>query len=324
MPDLFRCAIVCPVHKKGKRCDPQNKRPVSLTVVASKLLESVLCTAIYENANRQGLLHDAQYAYRPGLSATLQLIDTQFEWARLMKDGKCFDAIYFDFKSAFETVTHHKLIELLPSYGVGPRLVAWIADYLSRRTFRVRVNSSLSRERCVSSGCPQGTCIGPLMFLLYIDSIKLIVPPDLGMRVYADDVKFFRQVDTGEQNRSFEETLVRFEKWCSNLDLKLSVGKCVVLHFGQRNQKHTYYINGQALTAVSDVKDLGVFTSTNLRYSAHTIDVVRRTSIRANHILRSFIIKSPSLYITLFRIYTMPILLYSGVAPQSTERQGND
>ena len=311
VPELFRVAIVCPVHKKGKRTEPCNKRPVSLTVVASKLLESVLCSSIYVNANCQNLLHDRQFAYRPGKSAPLQLLTTQFEWASMLNDGKNFDAVYFDFKSAFEMVTHDKLIALLPSYGVGSRLVNWIRDYLQCRSFRVRVNGSLSSSCPISSGCPQGTCIGPLMFLLYIDSLKTVMPENVHFMVYADDIRIYCEVDSSSRISCLDVALLAFGNWCESLDLKLSVEKCMVLHFGSSNPRRSYSLYGSPIPSTTSIRDLGVLTCNNLKYSAHTVEISKRSAQRSNFLLRSFCIPDPELYMRLFRIYVSPIIMYA-------------
>jgi hypothetical protein len=167
------------VHKRGEKSEPRNKRPVSLTSVPCKLLEKVIATEIYVNAHAQGLIYKEQFAYRPSHSTVLQLLETQNDWALLINEGKPVDAVYFDFKSAFETTTHAKLLAILPRYGVGPKIVRWIEAFLRDRVFRVRVNDRLSADAQVTSGCPQGTILGPLMYILYTDSLKYITPKEI-------------------------------------------------------------------------------------------------------------------------------------------------
>lgn len=311
VPEKFRVAVVCPVHKKGSHTDPANKRPISLTVVPSKILESIISRAIYTNASSQGLISSAQFAYRPGLSATLQLLETQFDWAKELNNNHCFDAIFFDLQSAFERVTHAKLIALLPSFGIGTILVQWITDFLSDRTFRVRVNEHYSDTTKVTSGCPQGTILGPLMFILYINSLEYILPPTISTKVYADDIKIYARADTESQRSLLQQTLNDFSQWCTALDLKLSVEKCAVLHFGHRNAHRTYAIYNQTIQSDTTVKDLGVVTLTSLKYSDHVNGVTLRASRRANWILRAFSLTDPALYIKLFTIYVEPMITYA-------------
>lgn len=313
VPDKFRTAIVCPVHKKGPKTEPTNKRPVSLTVVACKLLESIICKAIYENADKQGLLTNAQYAYRPGRSTTLQLLlDTQFDWAEHFNRSSRFDVVYLDFKSAFERVTHSKLLKILPNFGVGDLLVKWISDFLRDRTFRVRVNGKYSNTARATSGCPQGTILGPLMYILYINSIMYIFPPSISVKIYADDVKIYSKADSSVERSTLQRALDNFAEWTADLDLLLTIEKCAVLHFGHGNPRHVYTIGGSPLRNVDTMRDLGVITSTKLKYTEHVTDVVLRATRRANWILRSFVLTDPAIYAKLFLTYVEPIMTYAG------------
>lgn len=130
----------------------------------------------------------------------------------MLNDSTCFDVIYFDFKNAFETVTHDKLLTVLPACGVGPSIVAWIEASLSGRRFRVKVRCAISAECEASSGCPQGTCMGPLMYLLYIDPLKNIIPHDVGYKVYVNDIKILGRADSEDNIANLRLMLRRFKK----------------------------------------------------------------------------------------------------------------
>lgn len=311
VPDLFRCAIVCPVHKRGDKSDPKNKRPVSLTSVPCKLFEKVIAEQIYKNANSQGLISREQFAYRPGHSTVLQLLEAQNDWSLMLNNGVPFDCVYFDFKSAFETTTHSKLLKILPQYGVGPRLVNWVRAFLTARVFKVRVNDTLSSPAHVTSGCPQGTILGPLMYILYTDSLKYIIPQAVQVKIYADDVKMYTAVDNAKNMVSLQETLDKFLEWSNRLDLKLSINKCAVLHFGHNNSRHTYALGSEQLAVKASIKDLGILTTNTLSYTPHILEVVASASRRINWIMRSFVIKEPSLYVRLYKQYVLPVILYA-------------
>lgn len=126
----------------------------------------------------------------------------------------------------------------------------------------MQVNGALSTERLISSGCPQGTCIGPLILLLFIDSAVIIE-------------QIAKTNDEQDCDR-LQRTMREFDAWSSAVDLKLSVEKCVVLHIGKGNRRH--FIDGRPVTPVDAVKDLGITTTPNLRYSEHTTDVSRRAA----------------------------------------------
>ena len=137
IPDVFRRALVVPIHKKGDRTKVENKRNVSLTSAACKLFGSVIADAVLSNASRQNLLCPEQFGYRPKYSCTLQLLCCLHDYATFLNNNDAFDIIFFDFKSAFELTTHDKLLECLPSLGVGPKIVQWFRSFLSGRSFRV-------------------------------------------------------------------------------------------------------------------------------------------------------------------------------------------
>ena len=308
VPDVFRRAIISPVHKKGAT----NKRPVSLTSVPCKLLESIIAEAIYTNADRQRLISREQFAYRPGYSSVLQLLETQNDWALWLNDKKPFDCIYFDFKSAFETVTHSKLLEILPAYGVGAKLVNWISAFLKERSFRVRVNDCLSSTAYATSGCPQGTILGPLMYILYTDSIKHVIPSHVHTKIYADDIKMYKEiVDRGQSAAEFQAVLDDFSEWTKCLDLSHSVNKCAVLHFGHANPEYSYTLGGETLRTTNTMKDLGVSTCTTLKYSGHITEAVSNASRKINWILRTFVLKDAKLYVKLYMQYVIPAMLYA-------------
>lgn len=290
LPKAFTTVIIHPMHKKGNKTVPSNKRPVSLTVEPCKLLESIIGSTIYNNADSQRLITKYQFAYRPGYSTVLQLLETQIwamVWATMANKSERFDVFYFDFKSAFESVTHSKLLEMLSSWGVGNCLVAWIKAFLTGRTFRVRVNNTYSTRGSVTSGGPQGTILGPLMYIMCINSLQQIMPVGVHDKVYADDIKIYSLAETEAERQKLQETLTSFKEWSDSLDLKLSVEKCGVLHFGHSNVQHNYLLEGKELMKLTVLKDLGVLTHTNLKYSEHVSDIVKRANQRGNWLLKA-------------------------------------
>jgi len=303
--------VVHPVHKKGMKNDPANKRPVSLTSVACKLFESCIVQAIYDNANAQDLISGQQFAYRPGLSTVLQLLDSQNDWASLTNYRSPFDVIYFDFKSAFESVTHTKLLNVLPSYGIGSKVLGWIAAFLRNRTFSVKVNDALSSSSFVSSGCPQGTLLGCLMYILYTDSLKFVFPPEISVKVYADDVKIYTSVKDDADRIRLQRALDRFIDWSDSLDLCLSIGKCAVVHFGHGNPCFQYALRDAQIATSSIVKDLGVYITSDFKFTEHCRQTALKANRMCNFILRSFVLDKADVYFKLFDTYVMPLLTYA-------------
>lgn len=310
IPEVYRKAWIAPVHKGGTRSDPANKRPVSLTAVSCKILERIIAAAVMENAERQDLITPHQYAYRRGRSTTDCLLKFFNEVALSTNAGVPVDVIYCDFKSAFETMSHELLLSVLPAKGIGPRLVMWISDFLRNRTFQVKVNGTLSDVGHATTGCPQGTVLGSLLFLLYIDEVKHILPPEMKFGIYADDVKFYLPINDDNDRATLQTVLDDFATWTMKMGLRLSIHKCGVMHLGSRNGHHDYYMNGSLLAKLDSVKDLGVRYSANMNFGEQVAHVVTKGSLLCNWLLRAFVIKSPSVYLRLYKTHVLPLVLY--------------
>ena len=311
IPQIFKTAIVVPLHKRGDKTRVENKRNVSLTSAVCKIYESIISDAIFENARTQNLLNAEQYAYRKGYSCTLQLLMCQNDFAAYVNGGDSFDVVYFDFKSAFELTTHSKLIKCYEAIGTGPRLCRWIKAFLSGRTFRVSVNEQVSQPAPVTSGCPQGTLLGCLSYVVYTNSIMGVFPPEINVKQYADDVKIYTKINCLEDSDLLQSAIDAFLRWTASVDLELTTSKCKVVHFGRTNPRFVYTLNGNLLQSVKSIRDLGVTVSSDLKSSDHTREVVQRASRCSNLILRSFVLQDINVYVSLFKTYVIPIITYA-------------
>jgi exonuclease III len=310
LPRVFKQAIVIPVHKKGNKTCVSNKRNVSLTSASCKIFEKIVADTILANATQQGLLCTEQYAYRKGYSCCTQLLTYQNELAHLINNRTPYDVVLFDFKSAFELTTHAKLLECLPTLGVGKKICGWIRDFLTDRSFRVLVNGSFSTEAKITSGCPQGTILGCLAYLMYTNSIKNVFTSDVMYKVYADDTKVYAKVASAIDAVNLQNAIDDFFLWTKQLDLKLSVEKCLVMHCGMRNQRYPYFIDGKRLAQTTRARDLGVIMTPDFCFSEQTREVVLKAARQTNFILRSLELRDTTVYEKLFEMYVLPILTY--------------
>ena len=189
IPRDWGLARVVPIHKKGDRQNPSNYRPVSLTAVPCKVLESLIRDAILAHLTEQGLLSDHQHGFRPKRSCSSQLLEVLDTLTRELEGGNPVDVIYLDFQKAFDSVPHLRLLNKLQSYGISGKLLAWIKAFLTDRKQQVVLEGCYSEWTDVACGVPQGSVLGPLLFLVYVNDLPDVVQCDI--KLFADDTKLY-------------------------------------------------------------------------------------------------------------------------------------
>jgi hypothetical protein len=171
IPSAWSHAVVTPVYKSGPASSVSNYRPISLTCVACKLMERVVNSSMLAYLRRHGVISRQQHGFLSGRSTTSNLLETLNDWTLTINDKKSVGAEYIDFAKAFDSVCGAKLLKKLASYGIGGQLLEWIESFLHCRTQQTRVGHTLSTNAALSSGIVQGSVIGPLLFVLFINDI---------------------------------------------------------------------------------------------------------------------------------------------------------
>ena len=194
LPSIWKQAHVVPIHKKGSKQDPGNYRPVSLTSVPCKVLESLIRDELMQHLVTYGLISDDQHGFRPRRSCSTQLLVTLDAWSKLLENSTPLDVIYLDFKKAFDSVPHKRLLCKLKGYGVSGKLYSWIEAFLCGRFQQVSIGGCYSDMVPVTSGVPQGSVLGPLLFLMYVNDLPEVV--DCPIKLFADDTKLYSGVST--------------------------------------------------------------------------------------------------------------------------------
>jgi len=319
-PAAWLESLVVPLFKGKSRLDPRNYRPVSLTSVCCKVMERIVVEELMDYLETHGILSDRQFGFRKARSTEDQLLLVYSEIVRLVDAGYVVDQAFLDFSKAFDVVSHHVLLDKLLSIGVSSQLVGWIGAFLTGRTMRVVVGGATSESRDVYSGVPQGSVLGPILFLVYANFLTNGLKSKFV--AFADDFKIY--LHYGQQEvmgpsgmASLQEDLDKFYNVASSWNLSLNPSKCVVMRFTRHfsgwatfGRGTVYSLGDSPLEFVESYRDLGVFVDQRLRFHGHVRTVVRRAASLSSNLLRSTVNRSPNFMVTLFVTHIRPILDY--------------
>ena len=233
LPMDWKLANITAIFKKGKRCDPGNYRPVSLTSVVCKLMESLIRERIMEHMKSKQLFSKKQFGFLPGRSTVLQLIRVMDQWTKILEEGDAVDVTYCDFMKAFDKVPHRRLLEKVKSYNIGEKYLKWIDAFLRPRKQRVIVNGQKSEWKDVKSGVPQGSVLGPLLFVLYINDLPGVMKNGSEVYMYADDTKVYRQIKNQNDVNQLQEDIECMKKWSEKWLLLFHPKKCKYMRIGK-------------------------------------------------------------------------------------------
>jgi hypothetical protein len=215
LPKEWKTGTISAIFKKGRRDQASNYRPVSLTSVICKVMESILREYIMTHLLDKNLISDRQYGFVPGRSTLLQLLTCLDHWTEAIEDGCVVDVIYCDFMKAFDRVPYNFLLEKIHGYGIQSEIYGWIKDFLRERMQQVRVDNHLSKWYPVTSGIPQGSVLGPLLFVLFINDLPDHVKAS-ETYLFADDLKVFKRIKPGQEDRDctkLQDDINRIKSW---------------------------------------------------------------------------------------------------------------
>ena len=272
LPEEWKQANVSVIFKKGKKTLPQNYRPVSLTCIICKTMESIIRDSVISHMRKNKLLSTKQFGFLGGRSTTLQLLHVLNIWTEILDQGGCLDVVYCDFMKAFDKVPHKRLIYKTEKYGISGNVLGWIHSFLNNRTQRVIINNDPSSYAPVSSGIPQGSVLGPILFVLYINDLPEVVDKDSYVYLFADDTKLFRKINNDKDAEILQDDINRLIDWSNLWLLKFHPDKCVYMGIGYNNEsiiEGKYQMDGHSLNLSDCEKDIGVYIDSKLYFETH-------------------------------------------------------
>ena len=229
LPADWKQALVTPIFKKGSKAMPGNYRPVSLTCIVCKIMEKLIRDKLVQHLSKSELISHDQHGFVKGRSCTTQLLEVLDVWTKVLDEGGRIDVIYMDFQKAFDTVPHRRLIHKVKAHGIGGHLLGWLKDFLADREQRVVVNGTRSSIAKVTSGVPQGSVLGPVLFLLFINDLPTGISNFIKM--FADDTKLYSGLRTADDD-SLQKDLEVLQDWSSKWLMRFHPEKCKVMKLG--------------------------------------------------------------------------------------------
>jgi hypothetical protein len=309
-------AYITPLFKKGVATDPNNYRPIALTATMSKTMETIVKDQLLNYIVSKGLISKQQHAFIKAHSTSSNLLECTHDWF-VSLNAKCVtDVVYIDFSHAFDSIVFDKLTYKLELYGVSGKLLLWIAAFLHNRSQCVVIDNCFSTVRDVTSGVPQGSVLGPILFLIFINDIESACCGNTKLLLFADDAKLYTRVDVIQPSVSLQQSLDRLSAWAESWQLSINISKCSAISLGNKRSllcSRSYFINGILLPSSTRVVDLGVTISNDLSFHTHINNIVAKAHQRISTFFRGFVSRNLLLVRKAFITYIRPLLEYNSI-----------
>ena len=280
IPSQWKLSNVVPIFKKGDSKQVSNYRPISLLCIASKIMERI----IHEETTLKvsHLIDRRQHGLFPNRSCATKLIQLIDEVAQSLHKNIDTDIIYFDFTKAFDTVNHDIFLHKLKvKFKIDGRLLMFFEDYLKNRKQRVVLDSTVSDILDVYSGVPQGSILGPQLFILFINDIYDRIDPNTGISLYADDTKIWKLISSENDCKTLQTDINRLQDWCTDNKVSFNIEKCHALTVKATKATNSlltdelpfskifYFLDDKIIDYSLQERDLGIIMNGKLNFEDH-------------------------------------------------------
>lgn len=266
-PSVWKEARICPIFKNGEESSIENYRPISILSIFSKVFEMIIYDHIYSSISKQ--ISEFQHGFVRSRSTVTNLtVITEYICTCLDDQGQV-DVIYTDFSKAFDRMDHGILLSKLCTLGFDKSFISFFSSYLASRKQYVHYNGYNSHKYIASSGVPQGSNLGPLLFLLFINDLSMQLSCE--HLLYADDLKIFSNITKIQECEVLQNNLNTLRNWCHKNKLHLNISKCKIVTFSRKKHitNYNYNIDGNLVSRTELFKDLGVWFDAKLSFKDH-------------------------------------------------------
>ena len=320
IPNLMKMGQVAPVHKGGARNEAKNYRPISLTSHIIKIFERIVVKRMTDFLESQNLLNNRQHGFRRSRSCLSQLLNHFQHLLDLMESGDAVDVIYLDFAKAFDRVDHGILLKKLKILGFDDPLLKWLQLFLTGRKQKVVIEGSESELTNVISGVPQGTVLGPLLFILHIGDIDKVLQHSIASS-FADDTRVIKSITTEEDIQDLQDDLCRVYSWSEENNMKLNGEKFQHIRYGKASFPSADYRSptNEIIKVYSELRDLGVTMQDTAKFNSHIQSISEKGSRMAGWILRVFSTRDEKPMMVLYKALVLSCMEYCSAlwAPRS-------
>jgi hypothetical protein len=311
IPELWRTSFIVPIHKKGEKTNPKNYRPISLTCTLCRVFERILANKIISFLHQNKFFSDEQYGFLNSRSTTTQLLTTMEDIYNGVQNGYQTDVIYIDFAKAFDSVPIPLLLQKVKNAGITGKLYKFIQNFLTNRTFKVKIGDKFSKSYQTFTGVPQGSVLGPLLFLIFINDLPEVLPKEIGVKMYADDVKLYIKHKNDLSRDKLVQAIFSLQNWSKRNQIDISQEKCQIIYIGKNNSKKDYHIFEKKIQQVDCVRDLGVLIDPKLSFSQHINKVIKNAYFVMHRMLKILKTRVLKTLIFAYKTYIRPQLEYA-------------
>ena len=319
----FKKQIITPVHKKNSKAEPSNYRPIALTSHLIKIFERIIKKQLTLHLESNNLMCKCQHGFTKGKSCLTQLLLHIDTILNNLLENKDVDVIYLDFAKAFDKVDHQILLKKLFAYGVRGKLLTWLNCYLTNRWQTVVINGEHSYPAKVISGVPQGTVLGPILFIIYLNDLSSCIKNSV-VSSFADDTRLKMAINTTDDTSLLQADLTSSIQWseANNMELHQQKFELVIHTTGNFNTLKelpffTEYVqyktgDGTIMEPQDSVRDLGVTISSDLSWSPHIAAIAEDAKKMASWVLSVFADRSAETLVPLYKALIRSRLEYCG------------
>ena len=316
LPDDWKVPNIVPIPKESNTKDARMYRPISLLSIISKTLERHVYQILLNHLNDNNALANNQFGFRPGRSTVTPLLLATHAWHTYMEKHYTVSCVFFDLRKAFDSVPHQALLNKLHGLNLPTHIFNWITDYLSNRYQQVVYCGVTSHTLPVTSGVPQGSILGPLLFLLYINDLPSSLSDGASTVLYADDILLYKPIRSNLDRSSFQLDVTLITNWISNnhLTINTSKTKSMTISRARTTVPLQIYINGSLIEEVKHFKYLGVWISSDLTWTKHIEILCCKARRVLGYVHRTFApYCDPPTIISLYKSQVLPLLDYTSV-----------